>query len=167
MMPIKSPPLAATALSIAAFFFTGCSGPQEDVRVTLCKRLANNLLANPLSIEWTDVDNVFREPEYAVSNLRFDTRYGDDDSRPMQAACFYDYDIVEQNARTHADPFSAYASQPYRMDLNGETVSKPMLAQAMHSVLREQGRKIVDKVETEIGNAGRILKDGIDKGLAR
>lgn len=145
----------------------GCSGPREDVRVTLCKRLTETLLDSRAAIKWGDVINEFKEPEFAVTKLRLETQTGSTEPNPTQASCYFDYDIVEQNAMTHADPFSAYASQPYRMTLDGETVPQSVLAEAMKAVLRQQGKKFVERLGQGVEKATETLESGIKSGLAR
>jgi hypothetical protein len=152
-----------TVIAILALQSSGCSGPREDVRVTLCKRLAETLLNGQEPMEWGDPVNEFKEPEFAVTSLRLEGQAGNLAPGSIQASCYYDYDIVEQNAMTHADPFSAYASQPYRMTLNKETVPEAELYKAMNAVLRQQGKKIVERLDQGIEKAANTLESGLNR----
>lgn len=154
-MPMTHPVhalLAGSLIALLAAYIAGCS-PTEDVRVTLCKRLADDLLAHPAEIEWLAVENQFHEPEYAVARLRFTIRDGEQAAVSRRAACYFDYDTVEQNAMTHSQPFSAYATQPYRMTLDDDSVNRTRLSKAIHRVLRRQGEKMIERVENGIERA--------------
>jgi hypothetical protein len=122
----------------ASLAILGCSGPGEDVRVTLCKDMVSTRLGPAQSPTWTDVRTETRGYEHAAVRLRFSTGAGDG-----EASCFYDYNAVEDTALALADPLSAYATSPSKMTLNGETLSKSQLADAVKKAMLKQGRDLL------------------------
>lgn len=154
---------ACVVIALLTLQLMGCSGPTEDVRVTLCKRLAETLLNDQAPMEWGEPVNEFKEPEFVVVNLRLEGQAGNLAPGSIQAACFYDYDIVEQNAMTHADPFSAYASQPYRLTLNGEAIPDALLFKTMKAVLRQQGKQLIERIDRGLEKANDTLKSGLTR----
>lgn len=156
---------AAALLVVLTLQTMGCSGPREDVRVTLCKRLTTNLLDVTGELQWQETRSQFQEPEFAVSWLRVRLPEGSAAPGEHVSACYFEYDTVEPNAMTHSDPFSAYASQPYRMTLNGEEVSRQQLFATMNTVLRQQGKKLIETVDQGIENTVQGIENRIEAGL--
>ena len=113
-------------LAGAAVMAAGCSGPTEDVRVTLCKNLTTTL-QSAQSIEWKGNENSFRRPEYAITALT--------------------YEALEDTAVTLADPLSAYANLPFAMTFNGRTLSDAELLQLVNAEQRRQGRQAVETLK--------------------
>jgi hypothetical protein len=127
---------------VAGLGISGCSNPREDVRVTLCKDMVQTQSAGAQPINWTAVSAEARGYEHAEVRLRF-TAGGKDG----EAACYYDYDAVDQTAITMSDPLAAYATSPSKMVLNGQALSRSALAQAVKAAMLKQGRELVDQVK--------------------
>lgn len=143
-MADNHPKALATAVSllVAGLGISGCSNPREDVRITLCKDMVHTQLAGAQPITWTAVSAEARGYEHAEVRLRF-TAGGKDG----EAACYYDYDAREETAITVSDPLAAYATSPSKMVLNGQTLSRSALAQAVKAGMLKQGREFVDQVK--------------------
>ena len=149
------------ALLIGVAVVPGCSGPQEDVRVTFCKDLITTRLDSPQAIQWKSNENEIRRPEYAKITLMFEAQYQDTGTAPMRAACLYKYAVADENAMTHSDPLSAYATVPYRMTLNGEPVAGPALNEAIKTAALKQGKELVDRVQKGVADTAQQIKDGL------
>ncbi len=145
------------ALLIAVALVPGCSGPREDVRVTYCKDLITTHLVSSQAIRWKSNENEIRRPEYAKITLIFEVKRQDIGSAPMRAACFYKFAVADENAMTHSDPLSAYATVPYRMTLNGESVDGPVLNEAVTNTVLKQGKELLDRVKK--GGGGHSTTD--------
>lgn len=139
--------VAATAASLlmTGLALSGCSSPREDVRITLCKDMVLTQLAASQPIAWTAVSTQTRGYEHAEVRLRF-TAAGKDG----EAACYYDYDAVEETAITVSDPLAAYAASPSKMVLNGQTLPQSALAQAVKDAMLKQGRELIDAVKKTV-----------------
>ena len=133
--------LEACALGalIFALVTAGCSDSREDVRVTLCKDMVITQLAPAQSVTWKEAKTETRGYEYAAAKLQFSTPSGEG-----QAVCYYNYNTVDETALTISDPLSAYSTSPFKMTLNGETLSRPALAQAIKNAMLKQGREFLD-----------------------
>jgi hypothetical protein len=133
-------------LAGAAVMAAGCSGPTEDVRVTLCKNLTTTL-QSAQSIEWKGNENSFRRPEYAITALTYEAVDRDGRRSGGQSACHYAYEALEDTAVTLADPLSAYANLPFAMTFNGRTLSDAELLQLVNAEQRRQGRQAVETLK--------------------
>ena len=125
----------ALGVLTAALITAGCSGSGEDVRVTLCKDMVSTRLG---PVTWQDVRAEAKGREHAAVTLRFAAAGGDG-----SAVCYYKYDAVEDTALTLADPLSAFSTSPNRMILNGKTLSRSELAQAIKQAMLKQGRELL------------------------
>jgi hypothetical protein len=123
----------------------GCSNPREDVRVTLCKDMISTQLRAAEGLEWRAVETSTRGREYAVVQVHFSGPRGDG-----EASCYYDYDAVDDTALTLSDPLSAYSTSPSKMTLNGQTLSRPVLARAVKEAMLKQGKGLVDEVKRRL-----------------
>lgn len=151
------------ALLLGASLFAGCSGQQEDVRLTFCKDLITARLDSPRAVEWKGSDNEIRRPEYAKISVTFEAQYQDAGIAPMQAACFYQYTASEDDAMTHSDPLSAYATVPYKMTMNGEPVAKRDLHAAVKTAALNQGKELVDRVQEGVADAAQHIRKELAK----
>jgi hypothetical protein len=136
----EAPFWRAAALMGLVAFTSGCSGPREDVRVTLCKDMVSTQLATGTPpITWTETKTETRGYQYAAVRLRFSTS-----GQNGHAICYYDYDANDDTAVTLADPISAYSTSPSKMTLNGRTLSRSDLARAVKDAMLKQGRQFID-----------------------
>lgn len=149
---------AKAALLCCVILFPGCSGPQEDVRLTYCKDLVKVRLDASQGIEWKGSESEIRRPEYAQITLNFDAAQGDGAHVPMQAACYYRYDTGDENAMTHSTPLSAYATVPYRMTVNGKEVGERALHEAIKSAALQQGTELMQRIRKEVGDATQQVR---------
>lgn len=125
----------ALCVLTAALVTVGCSGSGEDVRVTLCKDMVSTRLG---PVTWQDTRAEPKGREHAAVTLRFSTGGGDG-----SAVCYYKYNAVDDTALTLADPLSAFSTSPYQMILNGKTLSRSELAQAIKQAMLKQGRELL------------------------
>ena len=130
--------LALAAVSVGGVL-TACSGSGEDVRVTLCKEMVAGQLGAAQPLQWTEAATETRGYEHAAVRLRW-SGAGDSGS----ATCFYDYNAVEHTAMALSDPLSSYSASPSKMVLNGQTLSKGALAEAVKQAMLKQGRSFVE-----------------------
>ena len=152
-----------TPFLIGIVLLPGCSGPQEDVRVTFCKELSTTRLDSPLALEWKASNSEIRRPEYARITVTFEAQYQDGGIAPMQAACFYGYVASEDDAMTHSNPLSAYATVPYKMTMNGEPVAKRDLHTSVKTAALKQGKELADRVQKGVADAAQHIRDELDK----
>jgi hypothetical protein len=138
--------------------FAGCSGPQEDVRISFCKDLITTRLDSPRAMQWNGIDSEIRRPEYAKITVTFEAQFPDSGVAPMQAACFYGYAASEDNAMTQSDPLSAYATVPYKMTMNGESVAEGDLHEAVKTASLKQGKELVDRVQKGVADAAQHIR---------
>lgn len=148
-------------LAGAAAVLAGCSGPTEDVRVTLCKNLTTALLPAARSIEWQGNENSFRRPEYAITALTFEVEESGDTQRAGQSTCHYAYEALEDTAVTLADPLSAYANLPYRMSIDGRTLPDAQLLELVNAEQRRQGRQVIETLQKGARDAVDKVRSGI------
>jgi hypothetical protein len=77
-------------------------------------------------------------------NLAFQTA---GNSQPWQVRCRFDYNAPEDTALTLANPSSAYATSPSAMQVNGRTLSRAELAEAVKQAMLDQGRDLIERAE--------------------
>lgn len=147
-------------LAIVAML-AGCSGPGEDVRVTLCKNLTLATLGDGTKVEWQGGENTFRRPEYAVTGLRFEATMVDGTRTTMQSACHYAYDALEDTAQHLADPLSAYDNLPFAMSVDDRMLGDRELLQLVNAEQRRQGRQALDT----LGREAQGLADKVRAGI--
>jgi hypothetical protein len=123
--------LAASLLAVA------CSGPGEDVRVTLCKDIIAVHSGGKTTFERTEV----KTPGYQDAQVIL--AYSTDSARG-RATCFYEYNAVEDTADLISDPLRAYSASPSRVVINGEPLSQTALARAVGESMMHQGRELLD-----------------------
>jgi hypothetical protein len=152
----------ALALAAAGGLLVGCSGPTEDVRVTFCKNLTSALNPEAKSIEWRANENSFVRPEYAITALTFEV-VGQDGSRQSgTSACHYAYDAVEDTT-SDADPFPAYATLPFKMTIDGATLSDAELLQRVNAEQRRMGRQVVETLQKGTRDIADKLRGAIER----
>ncbi len=121
----------------------GCTGPQQDVRVSFCKDMVAAHLNALDSIWWVSDGREIKRPEYARIDLGF--QIGDSSGAARQAACYYAYDTADENVITQVDPLSAYATTPYRMQVDGQALAEPVLKRLVTDVGLLQGGEFLDR----------------------
>ena len=153
----KSVAVIAAAVSLVA-----CSGPTEDVRVTFCKDVSSALAPGAESIEWTANENTFRRPEYATAKLTFEVVDGGE-RKTMQTACYFAYDAIEDTAQHLADPFSAYATLPFAMSVDGRALSDAEVMRLRNNEQIRRGNAAIETLETN----ARDLANKVRASLAQ
>ncbi len=144
------------AAFIATLAITGCSGSQEDVRVTFCKDLSSSLLYSQEDVIWKVGEHKFKRPEYAMVNIQSESEDG-----LTKSSCYYKYDAVEDNAMGLSDPFSSYATLPYEVALNGETVHPSALKNAINAAVTKQSNKFVRDVKKHVEETATQMKNSL------
>ncbi len=132
----------AAAAAATLLQLTGCSGPQEDVRIGFCKDLVTVQLGEPTGLEWGEARQEIRRPEYARITLDYVLAAAGDGSK--QAACTYDYATTDENVMHQVDPLSAYATVPSAFTLDGKTLSEKELNATVLKTAERQGKGLLD-----------------------
>ncbi len=154
----KSVAVIATAISLVA-----CSGSTEDVRVTFCKDISSALVPGAESIEWTANENTFRRPEYATAKLTFDVVDNSGRHKTMRTACYFEFDAIEDTAQHLADPFSAYATLPFAMSVDGRALSDAEVIALRNNEQIRRGKAAIERLES----SARELAAKVRAGLAQ
>lgn len=114
-----------------------CSG-NEDPRVTFCRSLAVNLTQSSSETTWRNDGYDVVRPEYASIKLS---------AGEQRVACFYAYDAVEESAFDHADELHAYATLPYKVTLNDQTIDQATLAAAIKTEQIAGAKAVVGNIQ--------------------
>lgn len=155
--------IAASAIILGGIaVLPGCSGPQEDVRITFCKNLTAKLLEPMDKLEWRESESQLKHPEYAKIKVQLETRDHAGKEMTLQASCFYKYDAVDDNAMTQSNPLSAYATVPYQVILNDQTLSGPTLTEAIQKVQLTMGKNAVEQVKKTVNESIQQVKKGLE-----
>lgn len=149
------------ALLTASAVTASCSGSREDVRVSFCKRVVTTQLESPSSVRWTSVETQPRGHSGLSVVLGFESG---DPSRTRQASCRYRYNAVDDTALTLSDPLSVYSTSPETMTIDGETLSRPALAEAVKQAMITQGKAIIDRAQRGIEDAAAMAHDRLRSG---
>lgn len=153
--------LVAAGLACGLLVNAGCSGPHEDVRVTLCKNLTAALLPDAGSVEWTGNENAFYRPEYAVTGLTFEALENGGDRISKRSACHYAYTALDDTAITLADPLSAYATLPFKMTFDGRQLTDAELLTLVNAEQKRLGRKAVETLKQGASDMVDKVRSGI------
>lgn len=140
---------------------TGCSGPSEDVRVSLCKNLTQSLQASPQSIEWKGNEYTFNRPAYAITTLTFDVVSGDGKRTTMTSACHFAYEALDDTAITLANPIEAYGTLPFAMVVEGRALSDGELLRLVNAEQKRQGRQVISTLEKNARDLAEQVRAGI------
>lgn len=135
-------PVRLAGLLGLGLWIAGCSNPQEDVRVTLCKDMVVSLLGASQNVTWQETSTQVRGRESAAIRVNYAGPGGNG-----QAICHYRYDAVDDTALALSDPLSAFSTSPSNMTLNGRTLSRPELAEAVKAAMLKQGGELVDRLK--------------------
>ncbi len=145
----KSPSHVATRALVAtlpALLTLACSGSGEDVRVTLCKDIVAVRASTKPIFETPDI----RTRGYQGAEVRLAYRLGD---QAGSATCVYAYNAVDDTADQLANPLNAFATSPERVVLDGQTLSRPALAEAVKQAMLKQGRQFLKEASDQARNA--------------
>jgi hypothetical protein len=146
-------PLSIVLLVPGILALQGCSGPQEDPRVSFCRGLAADLSGSDVST-WTHADNRIVEPEYAKVKVQ---------SGSETVSCWYAYDAVEPGAMEHANPLLAYATLPYQVKAGGRLLKGSALTEAVKRQQIEFGSAVVEQARQGVKDAVQEIKGAVDK----
>jgi hypothetical protein len=134
-------------LAFATALLAGCSATGDDPRVAFCKNLVAAQLGNPAALEWTGGENTFKRPEFATTGLTYAVEDTAGGSRDGSAACYFEYDAIEDTAQHLADPLSAYSTLPFAMTLDGRMLSDAELVAARTAEQKRQGMAVLGALE--------------------
>jgi len=123
-----------------------------DVRLTLCQDLTQLLLNSPAGIQWQEHKAIIKGYQDLEMQIQFTTN---EQSNTAYASCFYSYVQDEIGAETFQNPEAAYDTYPNKMILTGEVVDKMLLSRSINSVMQQQGKTALNKVKTELEQAGK------------
>ena len=146
---------STAALVAGALALSGCSGTQEDVRITFCKNLTSALVSAPSDVKWQEPRSSINAPEFAAITVEFISGSGN-----TSATCYYEYELMHETAMDHANPLLAYATLPYEMILNGEPVSTSLLTKITGDEQIRQGKVALERVKEVADEAGQTLREG-------
>lgn len=158
-MAITTNRLRLGIASVLAVGLSACSGPHEDVRVTLCKDVANGLTGTTKDQQWGAIEQRFKYPEFATLTIPFTDTAG----TSRRIACSFDYEAVEDTALTLADPLSAYATLPYAISLDGVAVGQGELRDAVRSVQLQHGQELLERIQAGVVKAAEQVKQGLSR----
>jgi hypothetical protein len=159
--PTTSPLPVIAAVMVASVLVAGCSGSREDVRVSFCKRLVATQVESPSSLRWTSVETQPRGHSGLSVVLGFEAG-GMGGTR--QASCHYRYNAVEDTALTLSDPLSVYSTSPEAMTIDGKSLSRSTLAEAVKQAMISQGKAIIDRARQGIEDAATMARDRLESG---
>lgn len=133
-------PLPLSTLVLGGALVTaGCSGG-EDVRVTLCKDMAELLAESSQPLQWQGVERQMARFEDLVITLPFQATDAGGGIVEREATCHYAYDSDAEEYSTSSDPATYYATNPHRMTLDGRAITGRPLTDAIHQAMARQGR---------------------------
>jgi hypothetical protein len=145
-------------LSCAVVGLTACSNPPEDVRITFCKNLTQELLKPAPDIQWHASEQRLKRLDHAAIILALEIHDQAGQTQTMQATCRYAYDAVDDTAMTLSNPLSAYSTVPYEMALNDLRVSEPTLRKAIQAAQLAMGQAVVEGIKQGIQDGVQRLK---------
>jgi len=147
-------PIKVAASLTTVLILQGCSGSHQDPRISLCRHLASDMSNTADDSVWSTNGEDIVRPEYAKVKVK--TIEG------QNASCFYEYDAVEEDALTHSDPLSAYATLPYKMVLNGKEISAQKLKAAVMAQQTKTGKAIINKAQQAIESANKHIQESLE-----
>ncbi len=150
------------AMLVVLALLQGCSSPRESVHLTLCKNLVRTLSEQPGDIELVSNKHEMARFEDLRIMLEYEVRTAGGGAQPLQAVCVYEYDTaIEESILTDVDPFSAYKTMPYQMTIDGISVPKRILGDAVTSAIFMQGKEFAEKVKARAGDAAQRIKSAV------
>lgn len=139
-----------------------------DVRLTLCQDLMVLFLNSPANREWQEHEPIIRgykdlEMQVSYSSATPDGQIVD------QASCFYTYtpDQDATGAEEFNTPTAAYSTYPNKMVINGKVVNKNELANAVNTVMLNQGKKAITKAKETVKEGIEIIDQEVKKQLEK
>lgn len=145
-------PLAASLLVLGP----GCSGPGEDVRITLCKDMAALLGAHGEGGWDSAVAQTARFEDLVIT---LTARAGDD-----RATCRYGFDSDAEEHALPGDALAVYDTYPRAMTLNGALVDRERLADLVQQAMLKQGRELAEEARARIEETAERLEQGLSGG---
>lgn len=141
------------ALCVGGMLLQGCSGPQEDPRVTFCRGMAADLAGGDVSA-WVHADNRIVEPEYAVVKVQ---------SGGDTVSCWYEYTAVEPGAMEHANPLLAYDTLPYQVKVGNRMMKGTELTEAVKQQQIKLGQAVVEQAKRGLNSAVEEARHVVEK----
>lgn len=146
-------PFIRFAPAAALLALAGCSGSTEDVRISFCKDLTRSQAGGD-SVKFTNVEQQIHRPSHAIIRLAYESFSG-----TGVADCYYAYDIVEETVIDHVDPLAAYATLPYRLDINGQQLTDRELLTAVNQQQIRNGKAAVEKLDRVIDDTVKAVRE--------
>lgn len=115
---------------------------QQDPRIALCLNLAAKLTDSVTNTTWQKTNTKIVRPEYAAISVS---------NGQQNAVCYYEYDAAEESALDDVDELHPYATLPYQMDINGQTVDKQRLAKATQEEQMKTANGLLDAISRLFG----------------
>ena len=144
-------PLALAGLILVPLL-AGCSGEQEDPRITLCRGLAADVTHSSRD-QWQAAGNRFVRPEYAAVSVE----------GTGKATCFYKYEAVEEGAMEQATPLLAYATLPYKVEVDGKDYTGQALTRLVTARQIAGAKAAAQQAQQHIEKAADQVKQGLEK----
>jgi hypothetical protein len=136
----RFPAKSLLTLFAAGLLVSACSSPREDVRITLCKDIVLTQSGSGTAIQNADAQT--KGYEHAAVRVWFSSQ-----GRDAQAACYFDYNAVDDTALHLSDPLSAYSTSPFEVVIDGQKLSRAELAGAIKQAMVKQGRELLDRAK--------------------
>lgn len=127
---------------------TACSGT-EDPRISFCRSLAVNLTQSSNEVVWQNQGQDIVRPEYAAIKLA---------AGEQRVVCFYEYDAVEESAIDHVDELDAYATLPYKVTINDETIDQKKLAETIKTTQIAGATATAEKIQSGFNHLMNKIK---------
>jgi len=168
-MTFPAPKDVVLSISLVAgiLLLPGCSGPQEDVRITFCKNLTAELLPPGSRLHWYGSEQQTKGNEYAEITVHLETKQQTGETRTLKASCRYRRTAVDDNAMTLSDPLSAYASVPYQMSLDGKSIPGVKLSEAILVAQLATGQDAVEQVKQGVEAGAERVRTAVGGGEQR
>lgn len=143
MFKLSLPGIPVAVLLTA--MLSGCSGSTEDVRITLCKDLAGQLLS-----EATLQSEDMIVPKYEDLEVKLSYQAGQAGEAARSMSCFYPYNVPEENILDHVRPSEAFDTYPNRVVLDGQPLPSAQAARLINQVLVSQGKSAINNLQQQI-----------------
>ena len=154
------------SIIIAGFLAVTSCSKTPDVRLTLCQDLTVLFLNPPDDIVWQKHEPVIR----GYNDLQMPVSYvreNDTGKVLAKASCFYAY-VENEDAIGAAEfntPTEAYSTYPDKMILNGKTVKKSVLENAINEVMLRQAGKAIVKAKEKIKEGVKMINQKAEKSI--
>lgn len=138
--------ISSTLSALLTFaLLTSCANPTDSNQMRFCKALAQTQAGGVDA--WDQATTRFDGAQGMEVALRFRSAR---DGQPWRISCQFDHNAPDDTALTLADPASAYATSPSSMQVNGQTLSRSALAEAVKQAMLDQGADLIERAKQAV-----------------